>query len=230
MQRHTFFLRVAITASLALLAPVIHADQKQESKVRSARWVYEELFGNQIEKIPAALMADTRCIAVFPGLVEAGLVFGGSHGTGVVSCRNEEGKWSPPSFIKTSEGSFGLQIGVKTSDVVLFFVTEESTKVLLEEKTSFGGSLKYAAGPTGGQTGTTTDKELSSDIYIYAKSRGLFGGASVEGIRIGSSPKAIRKFYGHYIWPGQILFDHDIPTTPPEAEEFARGLDSMPWE
>jgi lipid-binding SYLF domain-containing protein len=230
MQRQTLFRLSALALSLAFFPPSLWADQKQESKVRSARWVYEELFGNQIEKIPAALMADTRCIAVFPGLVEVGLIFGGSHGTGVVSCRNEEGKWSPPSFIKTSEGSFGVQIGVKTSDVVLFFVTEASTKVLLEEKTSFGGSLKYAAGPTGGQTGTTTDKELSSDIYIYAKNRGLFGGASVEGIRLGASPKAIRKYYGHYIWPGQILFDHDIPTTPPEAEEFAQGLDAMPWE
>ena len=230
MRRHIILRNVAIALSIAALVPSAWAGQKQENKVRSARWVYEELFGNQQEKIPAALLADTRCIAVFPGLVEAGLVFGGSHGTGVVSCRNDEGKWSPPSFVKTSEGSFGLQIGYKSSDVVFFFVTEKSTQVLLDEKTTFGGSLKYAAGPTGGQTGTTTEKELSSDVYIYAKSSGLFGGASVEGVRLGASPKALRKYYGHYVWPGQILFDHDIPTTPPEALEFAEGLDRMPWE
>lgn len=233
MQRHIFSRSLAVVLGFALLASLaasVWAGQKQESTVRSARWVYEELFGNQKEKIPAALLADTRCVAVFPDLIEAALVFGGSHGTGVVSCRNDEGRWSPPSFIKISEGSFGLQIGAKTSDMVLFFVTEESTKVLLEEKTSFGGSLKYAAGPTGGQTGTTTDKELSSDVYIYAKSSGLFGGASLEGVRLGASPKAIRKYYGHYVWPGQILFDHEIPTTPAEAAEFQQGLDSMPWE
>ena len=230
MRRHTHIGIFALVLSLGALTSAIWAGQKQETKVRSARWVYEELFGNQKEKIPAALMADTRCVAVFPGLKEAAIAFGGSHGTGVVSCRNEEGNWSPPSFIKISEGSFGLQIGFKSADLVLFFVTEKSTKVLLEEKTSFGGSLKYAAGPTGGQTGTTTDKELSSDIYIYSKSRGLFGGASLEGVRLGASPKAIRKYYGHYIWPGQILFDQDIPTTPPEAVEFQEGLNRMPWE
>ena len=230
MQRHTIFRSIAVTLSIAVLAPSVWAGQKQENKVRSARWVYEELFGNQKEKIPAALMADTRCLAIFPGLAEAALAFGGSHGTGVVSCRNDEGKWSPPSFVKISEGSFGLQIGYKSSDLVLFFVSEKSTKVLLEKKTSFGGSLKYAAGPTGGQTGTTTDKELSNDIYIYSKNRGLFGGASLGGVQIGSSPKALRKYYGHYVWPGQILFDHDIPTIPPEALEFQEGLDRMPWE
>ena len=230
MQRHKVLQAVVMIFVIACLAHPAWAGKKQETTVRSARWVYEELFGNQQEKIPAALMADTRCVAVFPGLVEAALGFGGSHGTGVVSCRNEEGNWSPPSFIKISEGSFGLQIGYKSSDLVLFFVTEESTKVLLEKKTSFGGTLKYAAGPTGGQTGTTTDKELSSDVYIYAKNRGLFGGASLEGVRIAASPKAIRKYYGHYVWPGQILFDQDVPEKPAEAQEFQDGLDKQPWE
>jgi len=230
MQRRKILRSVAIILSIACLAQPAWAGKKQETKVRSARWVYEELFGNQQEKIPAALMADTLCLAVFPGLVEAALGFGGSHGTGVVSCRNDEGNWSPPSFIKTSEGSFGIQIGYKASDLVFFFVTEKSTKVLLEKKTTFGGSLKYAAGPTGGETGTTTDRELSSDVYIYAKNRGLFGGASLEGVRLAASPKAIRKYYGHYIWPGQILFDHDVPVMPAEAEEFKEGLNKQAWE
>ena len=72
MQRHTLIRSVAVALAIAVLAPSVWAGQKQEKKVRSARWVYEELFGNQQEKIPAALVADTRCLAVFPGLVEAG--------------------------------------------------------------------------------------------------------------------------------------------------------------
>lgn len=219
-----------VIVAATLLAQPIAAEKKQETKVRSARWVYEEMFGNQQQKIPAALLADTRCLAIFPGLVEAGLIFGGSHGTGVVSCRNEEGKWSPPSFVKISEGSFGLQIGYKASDLVLFFVTERATQTLLDKKTTFGGQLSVAAGPAAKQTGTTTDSELSSDVYIYATSRGLFAGASVEGLRMGASPKAIRKYYGHYVWPGEILFEHTIPNTPPEALEFSEGLDKQPWE
>ena len=211
MQRHKILRGVAMVLAMSCLTQPLWAGKKQETKVRSARWVYEELFGNQKEKIPAALLADTRCIAVFPSLVEAGLVLGGSHGTGVVSCRGDEGKWSPPSFVKISEGSLGLQIGYKASDLVFFFVTEKSTKVLLEKKTTFGG-------------------ELSSDVYIYAKSRGLFGGASIEGVRLGASPKAIRKFYGHYVWPGQILFDQDVPVMPDEAQEFMDGLNRQAWE
>lgn len=220
----------AAIVAVTFLAQPIFAGKKQETKVRSARWVYEEMFGNKQQKIPAALLADTRCVAIFPGLVEAGLIFGGSHGTGVVSCRNEEGKWSPPSFVKISEGSFGLQIGYKASDLVLFFVTERATQTLLDQKTTFGGALSFAAGPVAKQAGTTTDSELSSDVYIYASSKGLFAGASVEGLRLGASPKAIRKFYGHYVWPGEILFEQEIPTTPPEALEFAEGLDRQPWE
>lgn len=209
---------------------ILVAGPKQEKKVREARWVYEQLFGNKQQTLPAALLADTKCIAVFPGVMEAAFVFGGSHGTGVVSCRNDEGFWSPPSFIKISEGSFGFQIGFKASDLVLFFVSEQGANALLEKRTSFGGALSAAAGPYSTRTGTTSDVELNDDVYIYVQASGLFAGASVEGLRIGVSPKAIRKYYGHYVWPGEILFDHITPTTPPEADQFRQGLDNLPWE
>ncbi|MEJ2086142.1 MAG: lipid-binding SYLF domain-containing protein [Acidobacteriota bacterium] len=175
-------------------ASILVAGPKQEKKVREARWVYEQLFGNKQQRLPAALLADTKCIAVFPGVMEAAFVFGGSHGAGVVSCRNDEGFWSPPSFIKISEGSFGLQIGFKASDLVLFFVSEQGANALLEKRTSFGGALSAAAGPYSTRTGTTSDVELNDDVYIYVQASGLFAGASVEGLRIGTSPKAIRKY------------------------------------
>jgi lipid-binding SYLF domain-containing protein len=219
---------VALTI-LAFTSP-LSAGPKQEKKVREARWVYEQLFGNQQRKIPVALLADTRCIAVFPGVINAAFILGGSHGAGVVSCRNEEGFWSPPSFVKISQGSFGFQAGVKASDLVLFFVSEQGAESLLEKRTSFGGTLSAAAGPYSSRAGTTTDVQLNDDVYIYVQSSGLFAGASVEGLRIGTSSKAIRKYYGHYVWPGEILFEHTIPTNPPEADQFREGLDNLPWE
>lgn len=229
--RNRLLARSAALLTLVLACTsVAFAGPKQEKKVREARWVYEQLFGNQQRKIPVALLADTRCIAVFPSVMKAALVFGGSHGAGVVSCRNEEGFWSPPSFIKVSEGSFGLQVGFKASDLVMFFVSEGGAAALLEKRTSFGGALSAAAGPYSSRTGTTTDVELNDDVYIYVQASGLFAGASVEGLRIGTSPKAIRKYYGHYVWPGEILFDHKTPTNPPEADQFREGLDNLPWE
>lgn len=221
----------AITVVLALgLASPLLAGKKQESKVRAARWVYEELFGNEQQRIPAALLADTRCLAIFPDLVKAAFGFGGSHGVGVVGCRNEEGKWSPPSFLVITEGSFGLQVGFKASDVVLFFITDRSAQALLQKRLSFGGTLSVAAGPVGKTAGTTSDINLSDDVYLYVQDRGLFVGASVDGLRLGTGAKAMRKYYGHYVWPGEILFEHKAPTTPPEALEFQQGLDKLPWE
>lgn len=229
--RQNWILRSLLIATIALgLASPLLAQKKQENKVRSARWVYEELFGNRQQKLPAALLSDTRCLAIFPDLVKAGFILGGSHGKGVVSCRNEDGKWSPPSFLKISEGSIGLQIGYKSSDLVLFFVTEKAARSLLDDKTSFGGNLSYAAGPTGGSTGTTTSSALSSDVYIYTQDSGLFAGMTVEGLRMATSEKSIRKYYGHYVWPGEILFEHQVPRLPPEAEQYAEGLNRLPWE
>lgn len=225
--------KLARSMSLCLLGTILvapaFAEKKQENKVRAARWVYEELFGNRQEKLPAALLADTKCIAVFPDLVKAGLVLGGSHGKGVVSCRNENG-WSPPSFLKVTEGSIGFQIGYKSSDMVLFFVTDKSARALLDDSTTFGGDLSFAAGPASGATGSTTNSDLSSDVYIYAQSKGLFGGASVQGLRMATSAKSLRNYYGHYVWPGAILFEHEVPQMPPESQEFVDGLNKLPWE
>lgn len=230
MRRNQRILALAMVLGLAAASPPLEAGKRQETTVRTARWVYEELFGNQQQKIPAALLADTRCLAIFPGLVKAAFGFGGSHGTGVVSCRNDARKWSPPSFVKASEGSFGLQVGFKASDVVLFFVSERASQALLDKRVSFGGTLSVAAGPVAKSAGATTDKKLSEDVYLYVQARGLFAGASVEGLRLGTSAKAIRKYYGHYVWPGEILFEHRIPSEPPEARQYAEGLNRLPWE
>ena len=42
------------------------------------------------------------------------------------------------------------------------------------------------------------------------------------------SRKAIRRYYGHDLWPSAILFDHEVPGYPPEAEPFMDGLSSLP--
>ena len=76
--RKRFLIRSAALTLLALVVvPPLFAGPKQEKKVREARWVYEQLFGNKQRKIPVALLADTRCIAVFPGVVEAAAVVKG---------------------------------------------------------------------------------------------------------------------------------------------------------
>ena len=205
------------------------AGKKQENTVRKSRWVYEQVLRSPARSLPAPILEATRCVAILPSLKEAAIGFGGRHGAGVISCRNEEGQWSPPAFLKLSAGSFGLQLGYQASDIMMFFVTDEAAEALLEPQFALGGDLSVAAGPYSDTAGITSAKDLTQDIYIYSQASGLFAGASFEGTRLAMSPKAIRKYYGHYVWPGAILFEHDVPIMPAEAQEFIDGLQEVAW-
>jgi len=90
--------------------------------------------------------------------------------------------------------------------------------------------LSVAAGPYSDTAGITSAKDLTEDIYLYSKASGLFAGASFEGTRMAMSSKAIRRYYGTYIWPGAILFEHDVPFMPEEAQLFVDGLQLLSWE
>jgi SH3 domain-containing YSC84-like protein 1 len=46
-----------------------------------------------------------------------------------MSQRSENGKWSQPAFIEVGGGSFGLQIGVQASDIVLVSTDEAAYEV-----------------------------------------------------------------------------------------------------
>jgi len=227
-----FLLHLALIAGLSvgLLAQPAQAGDKQEGKVRNSRWVYEEVLQSPARSLPAPMLEATKCVAIFPGLKEAAFAFGGRHGTGVISCRNELGNWSPPAFLKLSGGSFGLQLGFQASDIMMFFVTDKAAKTILEPQFALGGDLSVAAGPYSDTAGITSAKDLTQDIYIYSKASGLFAGASFEGTRLAMSGKAIRRYYGHYIWPGAILFEHEVPIMPAEAQEFVDGLQQISWE
>jgi lipid-binding SYLF domain-containing protein len=215
---------------LVISVAAARADQKQERKVRSARWVAEELFDHPDRRLPQVLLEQTRCVAIFPDVPRAAFGLGGSHGTGVVSCRDQEGDWSAPVFMTVSGGSIGLQIGYQTSDLLLFFVNDKAAKTLLDSQRSLGADLRVAAGSFDKATGVTSNKKLNADVYIYVRSRGLFVGASLEGSKLGISPKANRKYYGYHLWPEGILFHKTVPEYPPESREFMAALEGIPMD
>jgi lipid-binding SYLF domain-containing protein len=220
---------IAVVAALTFAVPLA-ADTKQQRRVESARWVYESVFNFPGRTLPRSLFQETRCLAIFPGVKEAALVIGGSHGTGVVSCRNREGRWSPPSFVKLTEGSIGLQVGYQSVDVILFFVTDRAADSLLKSKFSLGGDVSIKAGSLEDRAGMTTSTILRADVYIFAQSKGLFVSAAFDGTRLGVSDKANRSYYGHHVWPKSILFDHEVPTEPAQMREFVDGIEALDWE
>ena len=134
--------------------------------------------------MPERLLEEARCIAILPKVVKGAFVWGGRRGQGVMSCRNDERRWSPPAFVKITGGSFGLQAGAQSTDLVMFFMTELGARSLIDSKFILGGDVTVAAGPVGRAAAANTDIRLKAEVYAYARSRGLFAGVSIEGAQL----------------------------------------------
>jgi lipid-binding SYLF domain-containing protein len=85
--------------------------------VREAATVFGEIMAAEDQSIPTSILGKAEAVAIFPGTLRAGFVVGGTRGRGVISARNE-GLWSPPAFLTLTGGSFGLQIGGQSADLV----------------------------------------------------------------------------------------------------------------
>jgi lipid-binding SYLF domain-containing protein len=194
-----------------------------DEKIRLATEVYLELLEVEEREVPQALLDEASCVAVIPGVIKGAFGWGGRHGRGVLSCRNN-GSWSAPVFVTLSGGSFGLQIGAQSTDVVLFIVKERSVRSLLRSKFTLGGDLSVAAGPVGRSAELGTDIRLRAEIYSYAKSRGLFAGVSVEGARLAPHRKSIDKYYGRSLSAEEILFGSAIDELPAESRDLIEAL------
>ncbi len=78
-------------------------------------------------------------------------------------------------------GSFGLQIGGSESDLVLLVMNDGGMKHLLSDKFTIGAEAAGAAGPVGRDATAQTDAEMHAEILSYSRSRGIFGGLTLNG-------------------------------------------------
>jgi lipid-binding SYLF domain-containing protein len=173
---------VAVCIAATVLAAPAHAGFREENTIALSSEVLDELAGMQVRAIPPALLQDAYGVAIVPNMVKAGFVFGARFGRGVMLVRDGE-TWNRPVFITLTGGSFGWQIGVQSTDLILVFKTRAGVERVMrgKGKVTLGADIGIAAGPVGRQAEAGTDMQLKSEIYSYSRSRGLFAGLSLEG-------------------------------------------------
>jgi lipid-binding SYLF domain-containing protein len=157
--------------------------------------------------IPRDLLKNATCVATIPNVVSGGIVFGARYGKGLVSCRVNS-RWSQASFLTIAGGSWGLQIGLQSTDVVLVFMNQNALERLSHNNFTIGGDASVSAGPLGREAQAGTDYKLGSEIYSYSRSRGLFAGLTVSGSSLSTDLVANATAYGHAVTA------HDLLMTP----------------
>lgn len=159
-----------------------------------------------------------KAVMIIPNLVKAGFIFGGSGGNGVVLARDETtGVWKGPSFASAGSVSWGLQAGGSAAEVVMMAMTEKGKNALLSNKFQAGADASVAAGPVGAGAQAAT-----ADIVQFSRSKGLFGGLSLEGSVIAVRDSLNQAYYGKPVTPVDILIQGNV--TNPKSDALIKAL------
>ena len=211
----------ALTNSVKAQEPYKHSPEAE--RAAEATRVLSETMNIPESSIPEQLMARAHGIAVIPHVVKGAFGIGGQWGKGVMSQRHENGEWSAPSYVEIGGGSFGLQIGVEATDIVLVFTDEDGLKGLQKGKLKLGADASATAGPVGRKAEVGTDVLLRSAVFAYSRSKGLFAGISLDGSVISIDDSANRKIYGSDVTAEQILLGKSVRTNS-TVEPFVAAL------
>jgi SH3 domain-containing YSC84-like protein 1 len=160
------------------------------------------------DNVPQDILDKAECIIVIPSMTKVALGIGGSYGRGAMVCRSGKafnGSWGAPAMYAIEGGSFGLQLGAQSTDVVLMVMNPRGVEALLKSKVTLGGEASAAAGPKGRQVGASTDASMRAEILSYSRSHGLFAGISLEGTSLRPDDDATELVYGRKISAREIV-------------------------
>ena len=214
---------LTLIVSLSLSTSAVAAE-RQDARLLNSTQVLNELLQMPEQNIPSWLLERAYAVAVVPSVIKVGLGIGGRRGKGVLVVRRDSGTWSNPVFVNLTGGSFGFQVGVQSTDVVLVFTSRHSIEGIVGGKVTLGADASVAAGPVGRQSSAATDVGLTAQVYSYSRASGLFAGVALDGSALTIDHRSNELFYGR---PGVLaseIIRSDAPAAPGAAQEFIAAI------
>jgi len=212
-------LLLCISGAAALAA----AKSKEAERLENATYVINEIMETPENGIPLDLLNRAVCVGIVPGEKKGAFIVGGSFGRGALVCRTHgTGSWGAPSMFTIVGGSYGLQIGGQSTDVVFIVMNSGGARKLLQSGVKLGADASAAAGPVGRDAKAETDVQLHAEILTYSRSRGLFAGISLAGSVIRQDEDGNERLYGHAVTAKDVLLRDKVP-----APAAAKPLDDI---
>lgn len=192
-----------------------------QDRMDAAKTVLDQIMDAKDATIPMNILQQATCVGVVPGMIKGAFVFGAQYGQGVVTCRTGHG-WSAPVFIRMAGGSWGLQIGGQSTDLILVAVNNRGFQDLLKSKFKIGADASAAAGPVGRSGQAATDWKMNAELLSYSRNKGIFAGISLDGTSVSQNNTDTATYYG-----GPQDFQNVLKgnvAVPNEAVEFVRDV------
>src|SRR5438445_11206760 len=198
MKKLTKYLMSILFVALPVLSSALAADhEKDEDRLKNSGIVLKEIL-DVPDDIPQDLLDKADCVVVFPSVLKAAFIVGGSYGRGAMSCRQGQGfrgRWGAPTMMALEGGSFGFQIGGEATDFVLLIMNERGGSGILTSKVKLGADASVAAGPVRRDLYAETDATLRADILSYSRARDAFAGIARVGSTIHPDGRPTEQIY-----------------------------------
>ena len=171
LRKILFFFVIAIGASSANAASALDLDKDSAQALQN---LYKT---NPYAK---SLSQKAKAVLVFPNVVKAGLMFGGSYGEGELVKGS-----TVVGYYNSVAGSWGLQAGAQSYAYAMFLMTDDAVNYL--DKTN---GWEIGVGPTvvvvdAGIARNLSTSSLKDDAYVFIfAQQGLMAGISIEGTKI----------------------------------------------
>ncbi|KAJ7225901.1 hypothetical protein GGX14DRAFT_490316 [Mycena pura] len=177
--------------------------------------------------IPGAVLEQAKGFAIFT-IFKAGFLFSARAGTGIVIAKLPDDTWSSPSAIGTAGLGIGGQLGAEMTDFLIVLNSRSAVRSFMASGSlTLGGNMSLALGPLGrnGEAiGSLNTSGKLAAMYSYSKTRGLFGGLSVEGSVIVERQDANVQAYGSQV-TAKLLLGGAVPP-PPWASPLIKTLNA----
>jgi len=215
---------VALLAVTMVAPPLFSdSDRKEAGRLEECGTVVTEIMDIP-DDIPQDLIDKAECVIVYPSVLKAAFIVGGSYGRGAMTCRTGEhytGPWSAPSMMALEGGSVGFQIGGQATDFVLLVMNPRGAHSILHSKVKLGADASAAAGPKGRTASAESDVTLRAEVLSYSRSRGLFAGVSLEGSTVRPDNDANERVYSKKLEAEDIIFKGAAAVPPPAQKLIA---------
>lgn len=172
---------------------------------------------------PAEAFQKAKGLAIL-NVMKAGFIFSGSGGTGLVTVKMKNGKWSPPSAISAGGFGVGLQAGGSNIDYVILMNSEEAVEQFSKEGNYRGGVEAEGTAGTEGRNLSAGMAGMSAPVTSYSFSEGLFGGVSTSSLAFGVEDDTNESFYGQKMESKDILAGN-VKKVPASVQKLWRALE-----
>jgi len=192
----------------ASYSPAVASDEERvQLLVDRARITFNDFMSDRYYSWLHDNIKNAKGVLIFPQVIKGGFIFGASGGTGVFLARDEKtGNWSEPAFYTVGSGTFGLQIGGESAQVVMLAMTQKAIDSVLSSSFKLGADGSVALGPVGAGGKAQADiPSVTADFLTFSKEKGLYAGLNLEGAVIAVRDSMNKTYCRRDVRPADII-------------------------